>query len=150
MKKFTFSLQSVLRVKNIQGKQREAELAEIQNQLNELFAQQENLEKQLENSSIQYGDDMLNGMQVPQMAWYANFADYIQTQLKKLGVRIGEAEQKKQIKKAELISVVKEIKTIEKLREEQYRAYLEEVSQEEEKVLGDLISYNQTMETAGW
>ena len=45
--------------------------------------------------------------------------------------------------------MVKEIKTIEKLREEQYKAYLEEVSKEEEKVLGDLISFNKTMETAG-
>ncbi len=147
MKKFTFSLQSVLHVKNIQEKQIKAELAEIQNQLNKLFEKQTELKQQLDDSSGQYGDEMLKGMSVPRMAWYINFADYIQAQLKKLDSSIREVEQKLQNKKTELIAIVKEIKTIEKLREEQYRAYLEEVSKEEEKVLGDLISYNKTTET---
>ena len=147
MKKFAFSLQSVLHVKNIQEKQIKAELAEIQNQLNKLFEKQTELKQQLDDSSGQYGDEMLKGMSVPRMAWYINFADYIQAQLKKLDSSIREVEQKLQNKKTELIAIVKEIKTIEKLREEQYRAYLEEVSKEEEKVLGDLISYNKTTET---
>ncbi len=149
MKKFTFSLQSVLRVKNIYEKQKKAELAEIQSFLNKLLAQKTGLERKLENSSLQYGAEMRQGMPVPRMAWYANFADFIQAQIKALELSIQEAEERKEAKKAELVAVVKEIRTIEKLREEQYRAYLEEVSKEEEKVLGDLISYNKTMEAAG-
>lgn len=149
MKKFVFSLQSVLRVKCIQEKQKIAELAEIQNQLNEFFTQQMDLKKQLESSSSQYGDEMRKGMTVPQMAWYTNYAYYIKSLLKKLDVRIRETEQKKKAKRAELISVVKEIKTIEKLREEQYRVYLEAVAKEEEKIMGDMISYNKTIEVAG-
>ena len=148
MKKFSFSLQSVLNVKTIQEKQKKAELAEIQNQLNELLAKQADLNKELEDSSIRYSREMQNGMSAPQMAWYVNFADYIKTQLKQLAVRIEETQRNVQIKRAELTALVKEKKTIEKLREEQYRAYLEEVSKEEEKVLGDLISYNMTTETA--
>ena len=149
MKKFKFSLQSVLRVKTIHEKQKKAELAEIQSVLNKLLTHRADLVKKLENSSSQYGAEMRAGMTVPRMAWYLNFADYIQSQIKALDVSIREAEQKKQDKRTELIAVVKEIKTIEKLREEQYKAYLEEVSKEEEKVLGDLISFNKTMETAG-
>ena len=149
MKKFTFTLQSVLRVKTIQEKQIKAELAEIQGQLNDLFAQRTDFHRQLEISSAEYGDEMKKGLSAPRMAWYSNFADYINDQLKQLEARIREAEQKLEEKKAERIAAVKEIKTIEKLREEQYRAYLEEVSKEEEKVLGDLISYNNTVEAAG-
>ncbi len=149
MKKFTFTLQSVLRVKTIQEKQIKAELAEIQGQLNDLFAQRTDFQQQLEISSAQYGDELQKGLSVPRMAWFSNFADYINGQLKQLEVQVRKTEQKLEEKKAELIAAVKEIKTIEKLREEQYRAYLEEVSKEEEKVLGDLISYNNTVEAAG-
>ncbi len=42
----------------------------------------------------------------------------------------------------------REIRAIEELREEQYRAYLEEASKEEERILSDLISFNKATETA--
>ena len=148
MKKFSFTLQSVLNVKTIQEKQMKAEIARIQNKLNELFSKQAQLNEELEDSSLRYSREMQNGITVPQMMWYANFADYIQTQLKQLAVSIEETLRNKQTKQAELTALVKEKKTIEKLREEQYRVYLEEVAKEEEKILGDLISYNMTMETA--
>ncbi len=148
MKKFAFSLQSVLKVKTIQEKQKKQELAEIRNRLNELYAKQAELNKELDDSSLRYGDEMRKGMSVPRMAWHTNFADYIKTQLQQLDVIIRQTLEKKQAKQLELFALVKEKKTIEKLREEQYRAYLEEAAKEEEKILGDLISYNKSMETA--
>jgi flagellar export protein FliJ len=91
---------------------------------------------------------MRSGMPLLFMAWYSNFADYIGEQLKTLQAAINEAQQKKEAKQAELVPLGKEIRTIEDLREEQYHAYLEEVSKEEERILGDLISYNMSTETA--
>ena len=57
---------------------------------------------------------------------------------------------RERIKKAEkivsecqsrLIVTMKEIKTYDKLRAEQYQEYLKEVQSEEEKVIGDLVSF---------
>jgi flagellar export protein FliJ len=148
MKKFSFSLQPLLKVKGIQEKQKKAELAEIQRLLAELYAQQAELNRQFDDSRLRYGRDMRNGMPLPQMAWHVNYADYLQAQLKALLLRIAETEQKKEIKQTELLALRKELRTIDKLRDEQYRAYLQEVLKEEEKVLGDLISYNKSIKTA--
>ena len=105
------------------------------------------LNHRLDDNSIRYGSEMRSGMPLPRMAWHANYADYLQTQIKALLIRIGEAEQQKEIRQTELVSLMKEMSTIERLREEQYRAYLHELANEEEKVLGDLISYDMSIET---
>ncbi|MGI5970196.1 MAG: flagellar export protein FliJ [Oscillospiraceae bacterium] len=149
MKRFVFSLQPLLKLKRINEKQKKTELAEIQNRLNELYAEKEELERRLEESSIGYKKEMRKGMPPPRMAWYANFADYLQAHLKALNASICEAERIKEAKQSELVTLMKEIKTIEKLREEQYRAYLEEAAKDEERVLGDLISYNKSVEKTG-
>ena len=144
MKKFSFSLQPLLKVKRIQEKQKKAELAEILNRLDELHARERDHVKQLEDSNVRYEKEMRRGMPLPRMAWYTNYADYLGTQLKTLRISIDEAQQKKEAKQAKLVSLMKEIKTIENLREEQYRAHLNEIAKEDEKVLGDLISYNKS------
>jgi flagellar export protein FliJ len=141
MKKFTFSLQSVLRVKNIYEKRKKAELAEIQSFLNKLLAQKAGLERKLENSSLQYGAEMLQGMPVPRMAWYINFADFIQAQIKALELSIQEAEERKEAKKAELVAVVKRSDE-RKAREGAIQGLSGRGFERREKVLGDLISNN--------
>lgn len=147
MKKFVFSLQSVLKVKKVQQEQKKGELAKIISELNMLYAEEETLNLQLENSSRQYVDDMLNGMQSSRMLWYCNYAEYIKDQLKRLGGQIEETEQKKEEKQTELVAFTKEIKTLEKLRQEQLIEYMDQTAKEEEKEIGDLISYNKTVET---
>jgi flagellar export protein FliJ len=148
MKKFTFTLAPLLKVKRIQEKQKKAELAAILSELGELNAKKEDAVRQLEESSQRFGRELRSGMPLPRMAWYSNFAGYVEEQLKTLQSAIDEAEHRMRKKQEELLSLSKEMKTIEELREEQYRAYLEEVSKEEERILGDLISFNKATETA--
>jgi flagellar export protein FliJ len=148
MKKFTFTLAPLLKVKRIQEKQKKAELAAILSELGELNAKKEDAVRQLEESSQRFGRELRRGMPLPRMAWYSNFAGYVEEQLKTLQSAIDEAEHRMRKKQEELLSLSKEMKTIEELREEQYRAYLEEVSREEERILGDLISFNKATETA--
>lgn len=148
MKKFIFSLAPLLKVKRIQEKQKRAELAEILAELRALNAQKEDAVRRLEESSLRFRREMRSGMPPPRMAWYSNFAGYTEEQLKALQAAIDEAEQRKREKQGELLSLTREMRTIEEMRGEQYRAYLEEVSKEEQGILGDLISFNKATETA--
>jgi len=147
MKKFSFSLAPLLKVKRIQEKQKKAELAAILAELGELNAQKEDAVRQLEESSLRFGREMRSGMPPPRMAWYSNFAGYVEDRRKALQAAIDEAQQRKWEKQEELLSLGREIRAIEELREEQYRAYLEEASKEEERILSDLISFNKSTET---
>jgi flagellar FliJ protein len=145
MKKFTFSLQPVLKVKKIQQEQKKGELAKIQNELDELYSEEGSLKQQMELGNSRYGDDLQGGMPASQVLWHCNYAGYIKDELKRVGMQIEEAEARKEAKQAELISVMKEVKTLEKLRQEQLKEYLEQAAKDEEKEIGDLISYNKTV-----
>ena len=135
------------RVKTIQEKQKKAELAEILNQLKKLQEEAESLRRQLEENNSRYCDGLSSGMPASQMAWYDNFTCYTNELIEKICVRIKEVEQKKEVKQSELVFLVNEIKTLEKMQEEQYREYLRQVAKEEENVLGDLMSYASAAET---
>ena len=50
---------------------------------------------------------------------------------------------------ARLITTMRELKTYNKLRAEQYLEYLKEVQSEEEKEIGDLVSFNTITDDAG-
>lgn len=147
MKKFVFSLQSVLKLKKVQLELKKGELAKILRELDELYSEEEALKLQLENSSRQYADGMRDGMNISRMLWYCNYAEYIKDQLKRIGVQIEQVELKKEEKQIELVALMKEAKTLEKLRQEQLKGYLDQVAKEEEKEIGDLIAYNKAVDT---
>lgn len=148
MKKFRFSLQAVYQFQKTLEKQKKIELSEIQAELNRIFIEKADCEQRQDDSSRQYRKSVGTGMPASQMAWYGNFAEYLQDRIRQLNGIIEELEKKKQLLQSELIAVMKEIETLDKLREEQYRIYLDETAKEEEKELGDLMSYRKTAETA--
>jgi flagellar export protein FliJ len=87
MKKFTFSLQPVLKVKKIQQEQKKGELAKIQNELDELYSEEGSLKQQMELGNSRYGDDLQGGMPASQVLWHCNYAGYIKDELKRVGCR---------------------------------------------------------------
>ncbi len=148
MKKFSFSLQPILKVKRIHEKQKKAELAGINEHLRSLYDKKAELERQFEDLTGRFLNEMDKGIPVSQMDWHSNFAEFLRTQQKNLDVSISQAEHRKSLKQSEMVALLKEIKTIEKLRETQYKEYLEQIAKEEEKELGDLISYKKSVEVS--
>jgi flagellar biosynthesis chaperone FliJ len=81
-----------------------------------------------------------------QIAWYDNYTVFLNHRLAKLAVLIRDAERIAELKKSELVAIMREIKTLERLKEEQYLTYLEDSAKEQEKELGDLMSFQSTGE----
>jgi len=146
LKKFVFSLQSVYKYKQTQRDQKQNELAKAQNKLNELREREKELIHKLSENARQYENGLNTGMSPVQIAWYDNYTVFLNHRLAKLAVLIRDAERIAELKKSELVAIMREIKTLERLKEEQYLTYMEDSAKEQEKELGDLMSFQSTGE----
>ncbi len=149
MKKFSFTLQSVLKTKKVFEKQKKSEFSEVCAELDALLSQRFLLEGELEESIAAYGKTMRAGITAAQMAWYDQYVDYLNKRIRQLEPVIRTAEGKKEAVREQLVSLVRETDTLEKIEKEQYRVYLGELAKDEEKVLGDIMSYQSTLGPEG-
>jgi flagellar export protein FliJ len=142
LKRFVFTLQSVLAYKQTVEKKQKAELAEIRALLQRLRAQDAELDAAFERTGQSLERALREQKDVPgEMARHDAFFRRIRDEKAALAVKIALAEQERIRRQEALIATMKEIKTLENLKEEQYALYLEETAQEEAKELGDLISF---------
>ena len=78
------------------------------------------------------------------IAWYYDYTGFIREKLLRLETLIRDAREKKDALREQLVTMTREADALGKLKEEQYREYLYETAKEEEKVLGDLMSYERS------
>ena len=145
MKKFFFTLRSVLKIKRIFKKQKQAELSEAGAELERLVMQKHSLEDELGKSRREYEMALGNKMSVSQMVWYNDYSDYLKNCISQMEPKITAVQSRKDKLQAELIAISRETDTLERLEKEQYRAYLAEAAKEEEKMLDEVMSYQCTM-----
>ena len=143
MKRFKFSLQAVFNYKLTVEKQQKAELKKAQQALRELLDEEQRLlrsyadnERSLERA-LRVGRDVASALSEHD-AWFR----FLRDALKELRERIVKAEEVVAQCQGRLIATMKEIKTYKKLRDEQYGEYLKEVRDEEDKEMGDIISFS--------
>jgi len=143
MKKFVFSLQALFDYKLTVEKQQKAELRNAQQRLKELLAEEQRLlnayaenERSLEKALRENVDV------VAALSEHDAYFRYLRDALNEIRERIVRAEKIVAECQARLIITMREIKTYRKLRSEQYQEYLKEVQTEEEKEIGDLVSFN--------
>ena len=144
MKKFTFSLQTVLKAKQIFKKQKQAEYAQACAELEKLFSIKRSLEEELEKCADEYAAAMESATTGQRIAWYYDYTGFIREKLLRLETLIRDAREKKDALREQLVTMTREADALGKLKEEQYRGYLYETAKEEEKVLGDLMSYERS------
>ena len=143
MKKFVFSLQSLFDYKVTIEKQQKAELQKARNALRELLKEELRLqnayaenERSLERA-LRESTDITTAL-IEHDAYFR----FLRDALKDIRQRIVEAEEYVSECQDRLMTTMKEIKTYKKLREEQYQDYMKEVQTEEEKEMGDIVSFN--------
>ena len=143
MKKFVFSLQTVNDYKLTVEKTQKAALAKAEALLRELHAEEKRLDDIFSRNSIARDVELRSGTADAQtLAAYDAFFQHIGEEKKKLAVKIVNAEAAKLRCQELLITTMKELKAYSKLRDKQYEEYLKEVAAEEEKTLGDIISFS--------
>jgi len=143
MKKFVFTLQALYDYKLSVEKNQKAELKKAQQALRDLIDEELRLlqayadnERSLERALIQNEDV------VPALSEHDAYFRFLRDALKEIRKRIARAEEVVAQCQERLIITMKEIKTYKKLRDEQFHEYMKEVQAEEDKEIGDLVSFN--------
>jgi len=143
MKKFIFTLQALFNYKQTVEKMQKAELKRAQEALRELLREEQRLlrayddnERSLERA-LRNNDDV--GTALSEHDAYFRF---LRDAIKEIRERIAKAEEEVLKCQERLIITMKEIKTYNKLRDEQYQRYRKEIQSEEDKEMGDLVSFN--------
>ena len=142
MKKFVFTLQALFNYKQTVEKQQKAELRNAQQTLRELLDEEMRLlEAYAENEQSLEKALRENINVAAALSEHDAYFRFLRDALKELRERIVKAEMVVAECQTRLIKTMKEIKTYNKLRAEQYQEYQKEVQIEEEKEIGDLVSF---------
>ena len=143
MKKFVFSLQSLLNYKLTVERQQKADLRKAQQALRELQDEEQRLLRAYAENERSLEEALRKNKNVVKaLSEHDAFFRFLRDALIAVRERIVRAERVVAECQTRLIRTMREIKTYNKLREEQYREYLKEIQLEEEKEIGDLVSFN--------
>ena len=142
MKKFVFTLQSVLKYKETIEKKQKADLAAVMAVLAELYAQDKALDAAFERTAQSLERALRERMNLSEeLPRHDAYFLHIREQKAILKKKIEAAEEAKRRCQKALMQTMNEIKTLEKLKAEQMSAYWDEVRAEEAKDLGDMVSF---------
>lgn len=141
MKRFKFRLQPLLNIKQTLEKQIKNELAIVDQQLFKLEEELSALKREFLSSGEDYRNEMHGGLSPQRMMWFTNYFAYLKDLMWAKRDEILEVKEQRRQIQLRLVAVMREIKVLEKLKENHYRQYLKEVQMEEEKELGDIMSY---------
>ncbi|NLT17645.1 MAG: flagellar export protein FliJ [Clostridiales bacterium] len=144
MRKFQFTLETLERAKEAEREQQEAELAKMQKALDTLLDQMARLKAGLTDHQRELGRQMDRGLSGMKACVYDNYATYLRETMEQLNKRIAQATAERDAKRAALLQTMRELQALNKLRARQYGKYLEELRREEEKSIGDFVSYQVT------
>ncbi|MCX7715735.1 MAG: flagellar FliJ family protein [Clostridia bacterium] len=138
MKRFKFSLQTLLNVALALEKEQKNALAVINNQLHELNEKKEAVIRRREDLNAFYA----KAHSLDEFIYSNNYLMYLKEVLSSLDTEISVKEYEKEKVQTELAETMKKRKTYEKLREKQLEIYKKELESEESKYLNDFISCN--------
>lgn len=141
MKKFRFTLQSLLNVKMSLEKQKTAELADQNRIIKKLEGELDALNVRREKSAAEYAEKMeRGGMSAGDVASYSAGIRALHERIIAQMEKIRRAILVKDKIMAELVELMGERKMLENLREKQYQEYLEEARREDAKIIDDFMS----------
>ena len=145
MKKFVFTLQSLYDMKIRTEEQQKIQMKKIQDRQLKLNEELNVLKKSFENTKEKHSKRLKEGVLSRELNQYSQYFKDLTSAITRQKGMIAQAEREKQKLLEEQIETKKEIKTLNKLRDSQYQAYLHELKIEEEKIMGDLVSYKETI-----
>ena len=147
MKAFSFTLQSVYDYKLTVEKKQKEDLRRAQNALRLLREEEARLDASFARNAELQAEVLRRGENIAEeLPRFDAYFTFLREAKERLQERIVAAEAEKNRVMNLLIATMKEIKVFEKLREEQWNAYLEEVAREEAKEMSDLVSFRSISE----
>lgn len=136
MKKFKFTLQTLLNIEVALEKEKKNELAMIVAEI-----------ARLEELKEKYGNDMIDAMRysfktmnISDLMNTENYTKYLKKCIEDTELEIAVKEDEKRVAQAALVECMRKRKTYERLKEKQLESYKKEVEAEEAKNIDDFVS----------
>jgi flagellar export protein FliJ len=148
MKKFTFTLQALLHLKESLEKQERNNLAVIARRHSQLVAERDDMLARRESASELYGAKLAGGMIAMETQNFTSYFRMMKDLLAEQERKIAQAQKELDVCRQKLVEVLREIHMLENLKEKQYQLYLQEAQIEQEKIIGDFVSYQSTQKPA--
>jgi len=143
MKKFKFTLQALYDYKLTVEKTQKADLKKAQQALRDLIDEELRLLRAYADNELSLERALISNEDVVSaLSEHDAYFRYLRDALKEIRKKIARAEEVVALCQERLIKTMKEIKTYTKLKNEQFQRYLKEVQSEEDKEIGDLVSFN--------
>jgi flagellar FliJ protein len=149
MKKFVFTLETLLKVKKTIRDKLRAEYAVALTALNRAKGENERLDRILEDESKAYERRAKKGITVSDFEARAMYLNELQCMISSARQKLSRARDEEGRSQAALAAVHKEIKVLEKLRRKQYLEYLAEEEKRETGAREDILSFHMTEKAAG-
>ncbi|MDD2375687.1 MAG: flagellar export protein FliJ [Eubacteriales bacterium] len=141
MKKFEFTLETLLGIKEREEKDKQRELADAngrltraQSVLDALIEEEDTLRKDWQSS-------LTSGWVSPDYRQYDQYFNRLHELQDEQKEQIAQIEQERDLIQEKLVRIMNEIKSLLKMKAKQYEAYKKEVAREEEKAVDDMITF---------
>ncbi len=141
MKRFVFSLQSWYDMQLSLEKQHKLQIGMIEARIHASKDQLAAVCGCFDRTKCEFTDEVSQGMAVHRAHHFDSYFDSAKTSMAALQMHIAQLEEEKEEWMQKLVSVRKEIKLLDNLRENQYKEYLAEVKKQQDKFIDDVVSY---------
>lgn len=143
MKKFAFRLENVLTFKQSLEQQALNKLAQIEAKIFTIRTDIDKVSAQFRDKKDELLDRLKSGENGAIVSQFTAFFNSLKDQKKSLEISLIAAERTRAEIREEIIAIMRERKSLERLKEKQYQAYLQEVKMEQEKDAAEILAYQE-------
>lgn len=140
MKKFTFTLEKVLSVKNQLHEVKRNELMQLQLQLNSILDAIDDNQREFDKYNSDVNQIMQGGTNSSSIESYKNYFNFLNNREKQLKLEQQHAEHMIEDKQQEIIEIKTEISGLEKLKEKQLAEYNKALQKQQELEIEEFLS----------
>ncbi len=145
MKKFFFSLDTVLSYKEQVLDGLKAEHARILQKVRECEHAIEQLEQEHLRCAQEFRDNRFNGMKISDIHTYENYLEALGIKIRRKYEELEKLKEKEEAKRSEVVEAKKETSSIDKLKEKKFKEYEKAVQKEEEQFIDEFVTTRRAM-----
>ena len=145
MKKFFFSLDTVLNYKEQVLDGLKAEHARILMKVRECEHAIEMLEQEHLRCAGEFRENRFNGMKISDIHTYENYLEALGIKIRRKYEQLEKLKEKEEAKRNEVVEAKKETSSIDKLKEKKFKEYEKAVQKEDEQFIEEFVTTRRAM-----
>lgn len=149
MKKFKFKYENILKLRLDYENDVKNKLKKLNQTLHQLESDKASAEHAYKVYQKQVEEELQNGLKGYQMQRINAFQSFYRKQIEELEQEIIYVEQQIEAVKAELMEAIKERKIMEKIKEKDYKSYLDEINVMEAKATDEVVNFQNSRRSGG-